>query len=67
MVYITPLPSQTHPDNPVTAIFSKNGYILLYLFNIHMYKPNFIFHNEIVNSDYPKAGGKKIILKNLHF
>lgn len=32
----------------------------MYLFNVQ-YKPNFIFHYEFVNSDYLKAGGRKII------
>lgn len=33
-------------------------YLCIYL--MYMYKPNLIFHYEFVNSDYPKAGGRKI-------
>lgn len=60
MVYTTTLPFQTHPKNLVTAIFSKNGYIFMYLFNIPGTCTNQTLYFTM---NYPKAGGNKIILK----
>lgn len=66
MVYTTPLPSQTHPDNPVTAIFSKNGCILMYLFNIHNIQTKLCFTMKlstvIIQRQEVKKSFKKIFI-----